>query len=205
MLWLTKPYLKLKKSVCRIIMSGKSKKKKQISPFSVLKEIERSCIAKDVGLPIQEEIRDQWSGISFKIDQQQFVAGVGDVLEILQMPELSKVPRSCSWMLGIANIRGNLLPVMDLKSFLINETTVLNRRNRVLVVNTKGVMTGLLVDESMGIKKFFIDNHIAIVSDVPDQLSGYVNGGYKDEHDNIWFKFNMQSLSEKPLFFRAAI
>ena len=50
--------------------------------------------------------------------------GFDEVVEILPMPQVTPVPGAQPWLLGVANIRGNLLPIVDLKQFLEGERTV---------------------------------------------------------------------------------
>ena len=59
-----------------------------------------------------------WQGVVFEIGGQRLVAPMGQVSEILTMPEYTSVPLVKPWMLGIANIRGRLLPLTDLSRFL---------------------------------------------------------------------------------------
>ena len=47
--------------------------------------------------------------------QIKFIGGIGDVNEILFMPTLAPVPGTKPWLLGVANVRGNLVPVVDLR------------------------------------------------------------------------------------------
>ena len=59
-----------------------------------------------------------WQGVVFEIGGQRLVAPMGQVSEVLSMPEYTSLPLVKPWMLGIANIRGRLLPLTDLSRFL---------------------------------------------------------------------------------------
>lgn len=59
-----------------------------------------------------------WQGVVFEIGGQRLVAPMGQVSEVLAMPEYTSLPLVKPWMLGIANIRGRLLPITDLSQFL---------------------------------------------------------------------------------------
>ncbi len=185
-------------------MAKKAFAKKKITPFSILKEIEQRSLANDIGLPVEEEIKEEWSGVAFRVNDINFVAAMGEVLEILLYPELSRVPRAKPWLKGIANIRGNLLPIMDLKSYLIGEKTNIHRRSRVLVVNSNGIITGLLVDESMGIRRFYVDQYSSSLQDISSDYKQYVAGSFAENDGDIWWKFSMKALSDNPLFTRGA-
>lgn len=53
------------------------------------------------------------SFLSFRLGDESFAANVGKVLEILEIPKITKVPRSPTFMRGVINLRGNVLPVID--------------------------------------------------------------------------------------------
>ncbi|MCD4774045.1 MAG: chemotaxis protein CheW [Bacteroidales bacterium] len=53
------------------------------------------------------------SYLTFKLDKEFFSADVKYVLEILELPEITKVPQSPKYMRGVINLRGSVLPVID--------------------------------------------------------------------------------------------
>ena len=68
------------------------------------------------------------------------------VLEIIRPPKMAKVPRTPAYVDGIANLRGIVLPVIDLRTRFGMERCDETDRTRVLVVEIDGVKTGLRVD-----------------------------------------------------------
>jgi len=56
------------------------------------------------------------SFLSFRLGEELFAANVGKVLEILEIPKVTKVPRSPAFMRGVVNLRGNVLPVIDTRA-----------------------------------------------------------------------------------------
>ena len=67
---------------------------------------------------------------------------------------VTRVPGAKAWIRGIANVRGQLLPVVDLRAFLGGGTTNTDRSTRVLVAHHREVPAGLLVDEVLGFRRF---------------------------------------------------
>ncbi|MBC7923830.1 MAG: purine-binding chemotaxis protein CheW [Ferruginibacter sp.] len=53
------------------------------------------------------------SYLSFRLEDETFAVNVGKVLEILEVPHLTKVPRSPEYLRGVINLRGTVLPVID--------------------------------------------------------------------------------------------
>ncbi len=75
--------------------------------------------------------------------------------EVLNYPgQLTRVPGAKSWIKGLANVRGALLPVIDLRQYLGSGATPLTRNTRLLVVNHRDVPAGLMVDEVLGFRRF---------------------------------------------------
>ncbi len=124
-------------------------------PFELLVELERrarAAIAAREGTPASS---DEWVGIGFRLGAERFVTSRADVREVLPIPDqVTRVPGAKPWLRGIANLRGQLLTVVDLKSFLGAGTPAADRQARVLVVASRDVPTGLIVDEVLGFRRF---------------------------------------------------
>jgi twitching motility protein PilI len=154
-------------------------------------------------LPLEDEIKSMRSGIGFRIAEHHFVAPMEYVREIMKYPSISLVPGSKSWVKGIANIRGNLLPIFDLHGFLGKVSTLVKRETRILSISNEKLTTGLMVDEVYGMKYFDHDNFDAQMGyDV--QWKEYLNGGYELEGKN-WVVFDLQRLTENSQFLSVAV
>jgi len=173
-------------------------------PILVIEEIARRSRAHAAGLPQQQEVRAEWSGIGFRVGDLRVLAPMGDVKEILTPPPMSRVPGTKTWVLGIANVRGNLLPVMDLNGYLHARPTVRGKRTRVLVINHRGVFAGLMVDEVMGLRHFELESRTFERSDVDPAVAPYLERGFRVE-DETWAVFSIRKLAESPLFLQVAI
>ena len=124
--------------------------------FEVLREFEKRSLIHAVGLPDQSVAQGTWSGIAFKLAGANLVSEIGDIVEIMTVPAYTKVPGAKAWMLGISNVRGNLVPIVDLRGFLSGERTTINKYTRVLVIPQHGGNVGLLIDEVQG-QRHFLD------------------------------------------------
>ncbi len=62
---------------------------------------------------MNEEIKSLNSYLSFKIGDTSFCVNVNKVLNILELMKITKVPQSPEYMLGVINLRGEVLPVVD--------------------------------------------------------------------------------------------
>ena len=174
-----------------------------INPFARLQDYERRSLLHAVGLPEQESAPGAWSGIWFRLLDSDLISGIDQVQEILIMPEVTRVPGSKSWLLGIANVRGNLVPIIDLRGFLVGQRTAIGDRNRVLIVGQEGGAVGLLIDEVHG-QRHLVDTDLV---DAPDSnehpTDPYIDRVYQRD-GRQWSVFDMQKLVGDPEFLQAA-
>lgn len=173
-------------------------------PLALLREIERRCGQNAAGLPSQVETKPEWIGVGFRLGQAHLLAPLGEVLEILTYPgQTTRVPGARPWVKGIANVRGNLLPIMDLQACLNGRQTDLNPGSRVLVVSHKGVFAGLLVDEVLGLKHFQEEQRTQDLPPLDASITPYLKRAYHDG-DEHWGVFSLYKLAESQLFLQAA-
>lgn len=174
------------------------------TPLGWLAYFEAQCLRNAHGLPQQEQNEEDWIGIAFRLGPLQLVAPLAEVAEILTPLPLSKVPRTKSWVCGIANVRGNLMPIMDLQGYLHDRPAAMNRRSRILVVNHNGVYSGLVVDAVMGLRHFREEQRCDELPGDDIRIHAYMKHGFKvgGEH---WGVFSMYDLAETPQFLQAAV
>jgi len=176
----------------------------KVDPLELLRSIERRSLESAAGLPQQEEIKGTSLVIGFRIGDVQMVTPVDEVTELLTYPSLSRVPGTKSWVRGMANVRGNLLPIMDLKDYLTRKPAQLGIRSRVLVINHEGVFAGLLVDEVLGLKHFQEEEYSHKYPGADDFIKSYMTGVYRKDNEE-WGVFSMHALAKSPLFLQVAV
>ncbi len=91
-------------------------------------------------------LKDESQFVTFLLKDEEFGFDIMSVQEIIRLPKMAKVPRVPSYVDGIANLRGVVLPVIDMRSRFGMERMAETDRTRVLVVDVDGVRTGLRVD-----------------------------------------------------------
>lgn len=154
------------------------------APIDLLLEFEQRLADVGAALPAQRETRERWSGIGFRVCDHRFLAPMDEVREILDPPECTRVPGTVSWFLGIANVRGNIVPVFDLHGFLVGGRAARSRQARVLTFQQEGVHAALLVDDVLGMKRFDVSQRAEVPTDAA-ALGPYVNDGFR-QGDEAW-------------------
>lgn len=95
-----------------------------------------------------------WAGLAFRLGEYRLVCSVDRIIESLPLPQVTRVPGTKSFILGLANVRGDLLTVVDFGCFLTGRRSAVSIRSRLLAANLRGRPVGLLVDEVFGQKNF---------------------------------------------------
>ena len=118
-------------------------------------------------------------------------------------PGLTRVPGAKSWVKGIANVRGQLLPILDLRQYLGSGVTPNTRNVRVIVVNHREVPAGLLVDEVLGFRRFSESEFAGDAPPTVVRCERYLAGAFKRGPEQ-WPVLSLRQLVESPSFQEAA-
>jgi len=173
-------------------------------PFERIQEIERQCLASSEALPGLDSHQNEWTGIGFRIGGTELLSVMGEVTEIMDPPEYTKVPGVQSWVVGIANVRGSLLPLMDLKDFVTGNGLKNRKDGRVLVVTHNGMNTGLIVDEVLGMRHFALNEQTYELPDMENTLKPYIKQAFNRD-DKYWPVFSFHTLVEDERFLHASL
>ena len=146
-----------------------------------------------------------WQGVVFEIGDQRLVAPMGQISEVLAMPEYTSLPLVKPWMLGVANIRGRLLPITDLSQFLQvpSRLTQMNQR-KVIVIDHDNLFSGLVVDQVIGIEQFTREQYRAEAI-APNSPFAPYNHGKFFKNDQDWYVFMPSLLVQDSQYANAAI
>ncbi|PSS57638.1 chemotaxis protein CheW [Pseudomonas sp. BBP2017] len=175
-----------------------------LTAFELLLDIDRRCRLLAADLPLQEARLQSWSGIGFRIGEQWFVAPMGEVAEVLHEPRLSRIPGVKPWVSGVANLRGRLLPVMDLCGFFGLGLSAPRKQRRVLVLDHEELFAGLLVDEVLGLQHFPLHSlELSPPTPLLSSAAPFVRGHF--QRQRCWAIFSPLALAQAPGFLDVAL
>jgi twitching motility protein PilI len=172
-------------------------------PIALLRDIERRAEGEPTGPPDAQTSGDVWRGIGFSVGGRHLVASMADISEVMHCPKLARVPGAKLWLMGVANLRGALLPVVNLHGFLVGQLAALDRESRILVVEQDEILSGLAVEEVFGVKHFLGGQRQAHAAASEDWLSPYVVGSFHIA-DETWEVFDVHALIAAPAFMQVA-
>jgi purine-binding chemotaxis protein CheW len=91
--------------------------------------------------------------VGFQVGRETYGVPITSLHEIVRVPEITAVPDAPNYMEGVINLRGKIVSVLDLRKRLGETKVVSGKRNRILVVEHKGRLSGLIVDSASEVLK----------------------------------------------------
>jgi purine-binding chemotaxis protein CheW len=91
--------------------------------------------------------------VGFQVGRETYGVTITSLQEIVRVPEITAVPDAPDYMEGVINLRGKIVSVIDLRKRFGDKTAAPTKRNRILVVEHKGRLCGLIVDSASEVLK----------------------------------------------------
>ncbi len=135
--------------------------------------------------------------VSFKIGEEEFGVDILKVQEINRLVAITKVPRSPDFVEGVINLRGKVIPIIDLRKRFMMETKEYDKDTRIVVVDIENQVMGMVVDavsEVLRLPRKTIEPAPEIATSVD---SDYIKGVAKLEDRLLIFLDLSKVFSEK--------
>lgn len=128
---------------------------------------------------------------------------LGQAGEIQSLRDVTPVPHAAPWLVGVANVRGQLNAVMDLAVFLGLRERGAGMRTGQLVVFNPGlrVNAALLIDRLLGLRD---SEQLQRVTDVPGPRPAFALHQWRDGQGRVWDELDLAALVRDPLFLEVA-
>ncbi len=91
--------------------------------------------------------------VGFQVGRETYGVPITSLHEIVRVPEITAVPDAPDYMEGVINLRGKIVSVIDLRKRLGEKKVSMGKRNRILVVEHNGRLSGLIVDSASEVLK----------------------------------------------------
>lgn len=98
-----------------------------------------------------EDIRKKLNGsllqlVTFSIDEEEFGVNILKVQEIIRIMEITRVPRSPEFVEGVINLRGRVIPIVDLRRRFGLAAITHDKDTRIIVIELNSLVVGFIVD-----------------------------------------------------------
>ncbi|RYL95322.1 chemotaxis protein CheW [Sporolactobacillus sp. THM7-4] len=132
--------------------------------------------------------------ILFKLNNEMYGVPVDQILSIERIQAITRVPNAPDYVVGIMNLRGLIIPVIDMRRRFRMSTTEPTKDTRIIIVDVGDIKVGLMVDEANEV----LDVDPGSVEKTPDIVSGpgseYINGVAKINDDRLLILLNLQRI-----------
>lgn len=112
--------------------------------------------------------------VIFKLGEEEFAGNITDVREIIRVPDIVAVPKAPQFVEGVINLRGTIIPIIDLRKRFEMEEKSRDESTKVVVVEMDGLLTGLVVDSVQEVVKV----SRKVIETASDLLTGSVDSRF---------------------------
>jgi purine-binding chemotaxis protein CheW len=91
--------------------------------------------------------------VGFRVGRETYGLPITSLHEIVRVPEITAVPDAPDYLEGVINLRGKIVSVVDLRKRFGQKSAEIDRRSRILVVENKGRLAGMIVDSASEVLK----------------------------------------------------
>ncbi|GMQ95568.1 MAG: hypothetical protein BMS9Abin14_015 [Gammaproteobacteria bacterium] len=130
----------------------------------------------------------------FRIGACRLVHDLALAVELIELPRCYSLPTCSAWFSGLVNLRGNLVPVFDLKS-LLGGTGPAGGRQMLLVIGTGERAAALIIDGTPDHISIDAGSRIDQPDYVPEVLRDHLQGAYEYAGET-WYQANYEGLFE---------
>lgn len=118
---------------------------------------------------MQEATQKQY--VEFSTGHESYAILISDIHEIIRMQDITEIPNAQSYVKGVINLRGKIVPVISLRSLFILEPDKITKATRIVVVNHTEEAVGIIVDKV---------NKVVTFSDIqePPERIGGISGAF---------------------------
>ena len=171
-------------------------------PFDLLLEIDRRNGSQAIPATSKtSQVLSMEGRLAFRLGAWNLLLSMQDVSEIIPVPRVTQVPGVKSWLMGIANSRGTVISVVDLREFLGGKPTIPNSNSRLMVVRSGEWSYGLMVDEIIGMRHFSERKPTAL-NTLDMGLRPFVTEVFEYQNQR-WLVFNVSRLLDASDFINA--
>lgn len=114
--------------------------------------------------------------LTFLIDKQFYAYPITDVIEIIAVQDITPIPEFPLYVKGIINLRGRIIPIIDVRLRFHKEEAEYTERTCIIVVNISGVDIGFIVDTVDEVLDIEDENISAAPMITSDRSTKYVTG-----------------------------
>ncbi|MFH1052266.1 MAG: chemotaxis protein CheW [bacterium] len=127
--------------------------------------------------PKKEDIStEKLEVLEFSISDERYAIDVDNIIEVISLKEITHLPCTPNFILGIINVRGKIIAVISLKKFLNLPEKGNGDNKKIIIVKHRDIELGIMSDEIMGSREILLNKLQGEVTTVSGILNDYIMG-----------------------------
>lgn len=135
--------------------------------------------------------------VGFKLNSEEYALEIENVQEIIKKVKTTRVPRARIYINGVINLRGIVVPIIDLKYRFVMENQSYDDNQRIIILKVNGISAGIMVDSVSEVieidEKLILPNPKQINNDIN---SDYLKGVCKVDEERLMTLLNIEKVLE---------
>ncbi len=153
-------------------------------------------------IDIVEDGRTTSAVLGVSIGDDRYLIPMAEVSEVIPIPKLARVPLTQPWFLGLANVRGNLYGITDLRVYLGEDSMPFNLKSRILLVSLSSkIFGGFIVNSMLGIRNL---SDFTPTKSTKKKLPRCITAHYQDIEGRLWRQLSLFELIHDEKFLQIA-
>ncbi|NMA85993.1 MAG: chemotaxis protein CheW [Tissierellia bacterium] len=114
--------------------------------------------------------------VIFKLAEEYYGLSIDNVISIEKPSQSTRIPNAPDYIKGVINLRGEVIPVIDLRKKLKMKFKEVDRNSRIIIVSSDEIFAGLIVDTSSEVLEINKENIDKPPTNENDEYINYING-----------------------------
>ena len=122
----------------------------------------------------KSNIRQEVQAVGFYIGEDEYAIYIHKVREIYPMTEIRKIPKAPQFVEGVINLRGQIIPIIDLRKRFDMAPNESRQTAKILIVELEKNQVGMIVDNVSEVMRFYVDE----IEKAPAMFSASIDSQY---------------------------
>ncbi len=135
--------------------------------------------------------------VGFKLNSEEYALEIDNVQEIIKKVKTTRVPRSKAYINGVVNLRGIVIPIINLKYRFLMDKQNYDENLRIIILKVNGISAGIMVDSVSEVievdEKFVLPNPKQANTEIS---ADYLNGVCKIDEERLMTLLNIEKVLE---------
>ncbi|HEV2611556.1 MAG TPA: chemotaxis protein CheW [Noviherbaspirillum sp.] len=152
---------------------------------------------------VRSGAQEHASQLGVMIGQTKWLLNLREAGEIVSIGSITEVPLTQDWFLGLTNVRGNLISVIDLAAFQGQPATPIDKDSRIVAFSSSlSFNSGLLVSRVMGLRNI---SEMELQGPADGTATPWIAQRYIDRESQVWTELNLSLIVQDPRFLHVGL